>query len=124
MKLSPEEKILAEARELFILYGFNGTTIDKIANEAEVSKTAIHYYFRSKLKLFEKVFPGIIEDFKNTELDKKYRLQILIFLLSEMSSNQKNLCRLLEGINQYDWFKKIYEDSMKNLFDLLTLIRF
>jgi AcrR family transcriptional regulator len=112
LKLSPEEKILAEARELFILYGFNGTTIDKIANEAEVSKTAIHYYFRSKLKLFEKVFPGIIEDFKNTELDKKYRLQILIFLLYEMSSNQKNLCRLLGGINQDDWFKKIYKDFM------------
>ena len=112
LKQNPENRILDSAKKLFILNGFYGTTIYQIAKDAEVSKTSIHYYYRSKMKLYESVFPGIIQDFKNIELGKKYRLQILIFLLSELSTNEESLLRLLKRKNQIDWFKGLYEDVL------------
>ena len=54
-KISTEEKIFNSARKVFIHYGFHGTTINKIAVDARVNKATIHYYFRSKEKLYAQV---------------------------------------------------------------------
>ena len=41
-----EDKIFQAAHSIFLLYGYHGTTLQKIAFEAQVNKSAIHYYFR------------------------------------------------------------------------------
>ena len=56
-----EQKISASARKTFLLYGYHGTTIQKIATGAKVSKTLIHYYFRSKEGLYDKMNSEISE---------------------------------------------------------------
>ena len=51
-----EDKILDAAREIFHKKGFNGARMQEIADLAGINKSLLHYYFRSKDALFEKVF--------------------------------------------------------------------
>jgi len=51
-----EVLILDAARKVFLENGFDGTTMQQIANEAGINKALLHYYFRSKDRLFEGVF--------------------------------------------------------------------
>ncbi|MDO9578496.1 MAG: helix-turn-helix domain-containing protein [Candidatus Cloacimonadales bacterium] len=50
-----EEKIFSAAKEEFIEKGFDGARMQAIADRAGISKAALHYYYRSKEKLFKKV---------------------------------------------------------------------
>lgn len=62
--LSPsEDKILDAAKKVFILNGFEGTSMQQIANEAGINKSLLHYYFRSKEKLFGAVFRFAFQNF-------------------------------------------------------------
>ncbi|MDD4149424.1 MAG: TetR/AcrR family transcriptional regulator [Bacteroidales bacterium] len=51
-----EDKIMAAAVDEFEEKGFNGARMQQIADKAGINKALVHYYFRSKEKLFEKVF--------------------------------------------------------------------
>lgn len=51
-----EGRILAAAKEVFIAKGFDGARMQEIADIAKINKALLHYYFRSKDKLFEAVF--------------------------------------------------------------------
>jgi TetR/AcrR family transcriptional regulator len=54
--VSTEEKILAAAKQVFLRDGYHGARMEAIAKEADVNKALLHYYFRSKDKLFEQIF--------------------------------------------------------------------
>ena len=58
-----EEKILQAATEAFIMNGFDGTTMQEIADRASINKSLLHYYYRSKDKLFAKVFSIVFQLF-------------------------------------------------------------
>jgi AcrR family transcriptional regulator len=49
---STEDKILDAAKKVFVLRGLDGTTMQQIADEANINKSLLHYYFRTKEKLF------------------------------------------------------------------------
>lgn len=51
-----EEKILESARKIFQKKGMYGARMQEIADDAGINKALLHYYFRSKRKLFEVVF--------------------------------------------------------------------
>ncbi|KAB8313272.1 HTH-type transcriptional regulator RutR [Erwinia endophytica] len=53
--------ILTAALELFSLYGVHGTSLDKVAEGADVSKTNLLYYFPSKEALYIAVLKDILE---------------------------------------------------------------
>ena len=53
---SAEEKILAAAKKVFVLKGMDGARMQDIADEAGINKALLHYYFKSKEKLFEVIF--------------------------------------------------------------------
>ena len=53
---STEKKILDAARDVFIRKGMDGARMQEIADEAGINKSLLHYYFRSKQKLFEAIF--------------------------------------------------------------------
>lgn len=55
-----EEKILEAARKIFISKGMAGARMQDIADEAGINKALLHYYFKSKEQLFEKVFSEIM----------------------------------------------------------------
>ncbi|MBI3500513.1 MAG: TetR/AcrR family transcriptional regulator [Bacteroidetes bacterium] len=51
-----EKKILDAAVNVFHKKGIHGARMQEIADEAQVSKSMLHYYFVDKDKLFNKVF--------------------------------------------------------------------
>lgn len=58
-----EQQILAAARKVFIEKGLDGARMQEIADEAGINKALLHYYFRSKEKLFEMIFQEEIGKF-------------------------------------------------------------
>lgn len=59
--LNTEAKILQAAREIFHIYGFQGTRMQQIADKAGINKAMLNYYFRDKKKLFNAIFDEAIE---------------------------------------------------------------
>lgn len=53
---STEIGILEAAKRIFQRKGMDGARMQEIADEAEINKALLHYYFRSKQLLFEAVF--------------------------------------------------------------------
>jgi len=56
---NPEDKIIEAANKVFLKYGVEAATMMQIADEAGISRTSLHYYYRSKAHLFETVFEMI-----------------------------------------------------------------
>ena len=61
--LDIETRIIEAANKVFLKYGVDGATMLQIAEEAGISRTSLHYYFRSKALLFEKVLGTIQSKF-------------------------------------------------------------
>ena len=55
-----EELILKTAMGLFVERGWHGTKMQEIADRAGINKALLHYYFRSKEKLYKKIFEYLI----------------------------------------------------------------
>ena len=53
---STESSILDAAKRIFQNKGMDGARMQEIADEANINKAMLHYYFRSKELLFEAVF--------------------------------------------------------------------
>jgi len=63
MDKTTEEKIYEAARTVFIRKGMEGTRMQEIADEAEINKALLHYYFRNKENLFNAVFKNTMSKF-------------------------------------------------------------
>ena len=59
-KDNTEEKILNAAQTVFIHKGMDGARMQEIADEAGINKALLHYYFRTKQKLFDAIFNDVI----------------------------------------------------------------
>ena len=62
-KDSTQAKILSAAKQVFLLKGMAGARMQDIADEAGINKALLHYYFRSKEKLFETIFSEALNQF-------------------------------------------------------------
>lgn len=104
-----EEKILEAAKTVFMKYGLYGARMQDIADTAKINKALLHYYFRSKEKLFDKVFEGALvkyfqqmDVFSDSSLPVKQRVfqyveniidfyaeypQMSMFIIKEISIN-------------------------------------
>jgi AcrR family transcriptional regulator len=60
-KDSTEDKILEAAKVVFVAKGMEGARMQEIADEAGINKALLHYYFRSKERLFEAIFSEIFK---------------------------------------------------------------
>jgi AcrR family transcriptional regulator len=58
-----EEKILEAAKNVFLKKGMAGSRMQEIADEANINKSLLHYYYRSKEKLFLAVFRFAVKQF-------------------------------------------------------------
>lgn len=118
-----EDHILEVAREVFMQNGFDGTTMQMIADEARINKSLLHYYYRSKEKLFKQIFSKVfskfiphlgvifmsdmsieekIHAFANRYIDVFIENPLIpIFVMQELSKNPDHLTELIKeaGIN-------------------------
>lgn len=107
-----EKSILEAAESLFLEKGFARTTTTMIAREVGCNQSLIHYYFRSKEKLFQLVFEKYLQIFTvglstiaNNSLTFEERIkdfvytqfemlqdhpEIVSFLINELTTNPKN----------------------------------
>ena len=81
-QITSEQKILDAAKRVFENYGYTGARMQQIADEAGISKASLHYYFRSKENLFDRIFEETISAFlpitmtwddESTEWEEKMR---------------------------------------------------
>jgi AcrR family transcriptional regulator len=61
--VTTETKILAAAEQIFMKAGYDGARMQEIADLAGINKAMLHYYFRSKDALFERIFEKKFADF-------------------------------------------------------------
>lgn len=55
-----ERQIIETAQQLFIEKGFAGTSMSDIAATVGINRPTLHYYFRTKDKMFKAVFSSIV----------------------------------------------------------------
>lgn len=90
-----EEKIFSAATEIFEEKGMTGARMQDIADRAGINKALLHYYFRTKEKLFEAVFEKLAEKMflkfaRVFETDIPIKDKIEFFFRDHISFLQKN----------------------------------
>ena len=65
-----EQSILKAAEKEFLKKGFSGSKTTEIAKEAGVTHAMLHYYFRTKENLFNKVFEEKAKQLADTFLSR------------------------------------------------------
>ncbi len=134
---STEEKILEAAKEVFMKYGLYGARMQDIADKAGINKALLHYYFRNKEKLFDKIFEGALSKFfeqldvfSNNTLPLKKRIfiyidnivdfyaeypQMSLFIIKEIGNNPEVLKQKITAVkkNKSIGLVKVLEEAMK-----------
>lgn len=114
-----ESLILKVAEDLFMDKGFNGVSTTEIAQKVGCNQALIHYYYRTKANLFQKVFENKLrylvsqfditdeseEDFEerlSNRISKHYEIlkqnpKLPIFILNEINNNSETIHWLKEA---------------------------
>lgn len=135
-KDNTEEKILNAAQTVFVQKGLDGSRMQEIADEAGINKALLHYYFRTKQKLFEAIFKKVfgqifpnIKAFIQSELPIEEKLGIFIekyiellmnnpflpsFILKEIHRDPEFLASIIksQGLNPQEIFV-MFEKEME-----------
>jgi AcrR family transcriptional regulator len=116
-----EEKIFEAATDVFLAKGMDGARMQDIANHAGINKALLHYYYRSKDRLFNAVFEKIAGKMfskfapifdENLTLEDKIRFffrehiaflqenpRLPGFILNELSRNPTRIKKLVRNID-------------------------
>ncbi|MGJ8581534.1 MAG: TetR family transcriptional regulator C-terminal domain-containing protein [Psychromonas sp.] len=92
--------ILTVAEQRFAEYGYNGTTISSIADQAQLPKSNILYYFKTKEVLYKEVLSNILKiwmvDMEQMTADQhpKEALRHYILLKIKQSKDHSNASRI------------------------------
>lgn len=117
-----EKTILDAATKLFLEKGFASTSTTEIAKEAGCNQALVHYYFRTKERLFEAVFAEKFQNFASNILqinqgdfsfEEKLRLKIEshfdmlmenpklpLLIAYEMNTNPDRLASMKEKLGE------------------------
>jgi TetR/AcrR family transcriptional regulator len=117
--------ILDAALDVFSIYGFRGTTLDQIAEKANMSKPNLLYYFRRKQDIYVAVLEETLEEWLrplhelNADGDPVEELRCYISLKIDMAAKKPAASRLfaneiLHGAPTIEGFLKT---SLKTLVD-------
>jgi len=117
--------IMDAALEFFSLYGIHGTSLDQVAERADVSKTNLLYYFPSKEELYVAVLKGILDvwlaPLKALRADQEplQAIREYIRLKLEVSRHHPQASRLfcLEMIQGAPLLKQELQGGLKMLVD-------
>lgn len=106
-----EDIIFDSAYKIFMLFGYHGTTLQQIAMQAGVNKSAVHYYYRSKERLYTKVVKKVLDLYFDTNVEinttRKGIEKPIWFLVSELYNNKNLFEETLKEIYPDDWDDKL-----------------
>lgn len=80
-----ENKIIDAARSVFIEKGYAETSMSEIAARVGINRPALHYYFRTKEKMFQAVFGSIV-------------LSVVPKVFDALTHKEKSISQRVEGI--------------------------
>jgi len=86
-----ETKIIQAATEVFLKKGKDGARMQEIAQKANINKALLHYYFRSKDKLYETVFRERVFRFLDELFSSVPETDDIETVLREFTANYINL---------------------------------
>lgn len=132
MAENTEAAILEAAKKVFTKRGFAGARMQEIADEAQINKAMLHYYFKSKEKLFsviiQQTMAMVIEKFgqvlesEGAVIEKFERIievyitniranpHIPIFILHELSQNHLQFLETIKSkIHRMPDFLKFFQ---------------
>lgn len=134
-ELNTEQTILEAAKKIFIRKGMDGARMQEIADEASINKALLHYYFRSKDKLFEAIFteailklvPNIMEMMKS-DLPLFTKIEIFTgnyidafienpfipgFILHELSRDPSKIANMVKnsGVNPQPFIDQVNKEA-------------
>ncbi len=117
-----EEIIFDAAEVVFIEKGFDGARMQEIAEKAGINKALLHYYYRTKEKLFKAIFERVfslfipkilafmesdIPLFEKIELFVHSYLDFILrnpyvpnFIINELNRNPDNISEMFGGVIQ------------------------
>jgi len=137
--LTTEQLILGAAKKVFIRKGLDGTRMQEIADEAGINKSLLHYYFRSKDKLFDVIFKEIVMSFApriveilNSPISLFDKIELFVatyidlllknpyipgFLVNEVSKNPERIVSALkmQGVNPAIMREQLRKESEAGL---------
>lgn len=105
----PELKILKAAKLIFLRDGLAGAKTQEIADKAKVNKALLHYYFRNKEGLFEKVLGQACHQFskpfsllQNAELNFMERLDLFTLEMIALAKQDPSVIAfVVQAMNQH-----------------------
>lgn len=80
-----ENKIIDAARSVFIEKGYAETSMSEIAARVGINRPALHYYFRTKEKMFQAVFGSIVSS-------------VVPKVFDALTHKEKSISQRVEGI--------------------------
>ena len=124
-----EQQIILAAKQVFIKNGYAETSMSDIAVKAGINRSGLHYYFRTKEKMFNAVFADIvlsfipkIHDIVSWDIPIGERLSNIVdvyfelfkkeprlpmFILKEIQRDAMHLFNTVDKSGIYQYVKKI-----------------
>lgn len=126
---SVEQDIFRAAEQVFHERGYDGARMQEIADRAGINKAMLHYYFRSKDRLFETVFsetlarilPQVVEPLAS---DLPLGIKIRRFIETYVEQLQKNPTLpgfIIHELNQHP--ERLREAALEHIAPALPALR-
>jgi AcrR family transcriptional regulator len=136
-KSDTELKILHAAKKVFVRKGLYGARMQEIADEAGINKALLHYYFRSKEKLFQTIFQEAFHKFapstfglmaSDAPIEEKIKMFVAnyidtisdnpflpVFIINEINQNPERLTQITNMMgNLSDVIAKQLEEKVQS----------
>ena len=118
-----EKEIIENAKQLFIEKGFAETSMSDIAARTGINRPVLHYYFRTKDKMFQAVFGSIVLSFvpqvQDIILQKDLPFRERAGKIS-MSCNWNNTCTKSVKASARKWPPDFSKPSPLSLYSTLS----
>ena len=130
IQLKNRQRIMDAALEIFSTYGYRGSTIELVAQAAEMSKSSVFYYFGSKTEIYvallTKTIDGWLEPLKQLDENGDPSEEIWAYVQRklEMSRNNPKASRLFanEILHGAPNIMDILKGDLKPLLDEKCLV--
>ncbi len=130
IQLKNRQRIMDAALEIFSTYGYRGSTIEQVAQAAEMSKSSVFYYFGSKTEIYvallTKTIDGWLEPLKQLDENGDPSKEIWAYVERklEMSRNNPKASRLFanEILHGAPNIMNILKGDLKPLLDEKCLV--
>ncbi|MDY6915227.1 MAG: TetR/AcrR family transcriptional regulator [Candidatus Cloacimonadota bacterium] len=118
------KEIIQAAENAFLKYGIKKITLNDIALECGINKTALYYYFDNKEDILIEMLKSKLDNFKNYLLQKlkqkksaKEKLQEFMKLKIDFMKNNHQFIKLLDKEGLPHHIKEVFREQNNTLVD-------